>query len=129
MSARGRSGALTPQRLGRGGLAIGRRLLAAAALCAAALPVLAQPQGSVEAGRRKAQACIVCHGQLGLAAAPDAPNLAGQPVTYLFTQLLAYRSGTRRHEVMAVIARPLTDTDIADLAAWFNAIRVEVKEP
>ena len=104
--------------------------IAAAALCAvAALPALAQPQGSVEAGRRKAQACAVCHGQLGLAAAPDAPNLAGQPVVYMVSQLLAYRTGTRRHEVMAVIARSLSDTDIADLAAWFNAIRVDVKEP
>lgn len=103
------------------------RAVALALLCAA-LPALAQ-QGNLEAGRRKAQACAVCHGQLGLATAPDAPNLAGQPVTYVVTQLRAYRNGTRRHEVMAVIARPLTDEDIADLAAWFSAIQVEVKEP
>lgn len=98
------------------------------ALLCAALPALAQ-QGNQEAGRRKAQACAVCHGQLGLATAPDAPNLAGQPVTYVVTQLRAYRSGARRHEVMAVIAKPLTDEDIADLASWFSAIQVEVKEP
>ena len=108
-----------------------RRVLLAALLAqlAAALPAGAQPLGSVEAGRRKAQSCIVCHGQLGLAAAPDAPNLAGQPVTYVVTQLRAYRSGVRRHEVMAVIARPLSDEDILDLAAWFNAIKVDVREP
>jgi cytochrome c553 len=100
----------------------------ALALLCAALPALAQ-QGNLEAGRRKAQACAVCHGQLGLATAPDAPNLAGQPVTYFVTQLRAYRSGARRHEVMAVIAKPLSDEDIADLASWFSAIQVEVKEP
>jgi cytochrome c553 len=103
------------------------KVVALALLCAA-LPALAQ-QGSLEAGRRKAQACAVCHGQLGLATAPDAPNLAGQPVTYVVTQLRAYRSGARRHEVMAVIAKPLSDEDIADLASWYSAIQVEVKEP
>lgn len=103
------------------------KAIAIALLCAA-LPALAQ-QASLEAGRRKAQPCAVCHGQLGLATAPDAPNLAGQPVTYVVTQLRAYRSGARRHEVMGVIAKPLSDEDIADLANWFNAIQVEVREP
>lgn len=107
----------------------GARAATAALLGLAAAAASAQAPGSVEAGRRKAQACAVCHGQLGLATAPDAPNLAGQPVTYTVTQLRAYRSGARRHEVMGVIARPLTDDDIADLATWFNAIRVEVREP
>jgi cytochrome c553 len=108
----------------------GQRRAALAALAwLAALPALAQAPGDVKAGREKARACAVCHGQLGLAAAPDAPNLAGQPVAYMITQLRAYRSGMRRHEVMGVIARGLTDEDIADLAGWYNALRVEVKEP
>ena len=106
-----------------------RTVAAVLLLLAAALPASAQAPGNVQAGREKARACSVCHGQLGLAAAPDAPNLAGQPVAYTITQLRAYRSGLRRHEVMAVIARGLTDEDIADLAGWFNAIRVEVREP
>lgn len=65
----------------------------------------------------------------GLSQAPDAPHLAGQPVFYLAAQLRAYRSGARRHEVMSVIARPLTDDDITNLAAWFASIRVEVQAP
>jgi cytochrome c553 len=81
------------------------------------------------AGRQKAVACAVCHGPLGLANAPDTPSLAGQPATYLAAQLRAFRSGARRHEVMAVIARPLADADIADLSAWFAALQVEVKPP
>jgi cytochrome c553 len=101
---------------------------AAIALLCAALPALAQ-QGSPDAGRRKAQSCSVCHGALGLATAPDAPNRAGQSAVYLVAQLRAFRSGARRHEVMGVIAKPLSDADIDDLAAWFHAIRVEVKEP
>lgn len=82
-----------------------------------------------DAGRAKAQACSVCHGPLGVSVAPDAPNLAGQPAIYLEAQLRAYRSGLRKHEVMAVMARPLTDDDIANLAAWFASIRIEATAP
>ena len=81
------------------------------------------------AGRQKAAACAVCHGPVGLSTAPDAPNLAGQPAIYLDRQLRAYRSGKRAHEVMAVIAKPLSDADIANLAAWYSSIRVEATAP
>jgi cytochrome c553 len=37
--------------------------------------------------------------------------------------------GKRPSEVMAVIAKPLTDADIDDLAAWFEAIRIEARPP
>jgi len=93
--------------------------------CAFALPVRAD----VVAGKAKARACAVCHGMLGLATAPETPHLAGQPERYLSEQLKAYRSGKRNHEVMSVMARPLTDDDIRDLAAWFSSLQVEVKEP
>ncbi len=92
----------------------------------AAAPALAQ---DAEAGRAKAQPCAVCHGPLGIAVAPDAPNLAGQPAAYLAAQLRAYRSGARKHEVMSVMAKPLSDDDIARLAAWFASIKVEAREP
>ena len=102
-------------------------LLACAAAVALALPASA---ADVEAGRLRAQqACAVCHGPLGIAAAPDAPNLAGQPAFYTASQLRAYRNGSRRHEVMAVISRPLSDDEINNLAAWFAAIRVEAHPP
>jgi cytochrome c553 len=84
----------------------------------------------LEAGRLRAQqACAVCHGPLGIAAAPDAPNLAGQPAFYVASQLRAYRNGSRKHEVMAVISKTLTDDDINNLAAWFAAVRVEAHPP
>ena len=80
-------------------------------------------------GKARAQPCVVCHGALGLSTLPDAPNLAAQPAIYLSAQLRAFRSGERRHEVMNVIAKPLTDDDIDALAAWFSSIRVEVQAP
>ena len=89
-------------------------------------PAVAQ---DAAAGRAKAGACAVCHGPVGLSVAPNTPNLAGQPAMYLQTQLRAYRSGTRKHEVMAVIAKPLSDGDIDNLAAWFSSIRIEATAP
>lgn len=95
---------------------------ALAAACAAAQ--------ADDAGRSKAQqSCAVCHGPLGVSSAPDAPSLAGQPELYLAAQLRAYRSGARRHEVMNVIAKPLTDDEIASLARWYNSIRIEARAP
>lgn len=89
----------------------------------------AGPAAAQSAGEVKARACAVCHGPQGIAVAPEAPNLAGQPEHYLTTQLRAYRSGARQHAVMNVIAKPLADQDIADLAAWFAGFKVEATRP
>lgn len=96
------------------------------ALLLAAAPAMAS---EVAAGRQKAQACAVCHGPLGVSTAPDAPHLAGQPALYFAAQMRAYRSGARKHEVMAVIAKPLSDEDIAQLAAWYAAIQLQANAP
>ena len=82
----------------------------------------------VAAGKVKAQVCVVCHGALGLSTQPDAPNIAGQPELYLAAQLRAYRSGARRHEVMGVMAKPLSDADIQNLAAWYASIKLSASE-
>lgn len=107
----------------RGGL-----LLAAALAFGAAAPALAE--GDPRAGRRIAGGlCAVCHGTNGIARAPDAPNLAGQNPIYVAAQLRAYREGKRPHEQMAIIARGLSDEQIADLAAWYAALEVSVTVP
>ena len=82
---------------------------------------------NAEAGKLKARACTVCHGPMGIATLPQAPNIAGQPEGYLVEQLKAYRSGKRANEMMSLMAKPLSDEDITDLAAWFASIKVEVK--
>jgi len=108
-----------------------RSLTPPAAVLALALAALAGTTTAADlaAGRQKAQACAVCHGPKGLSVAPDAPNLAGQPALYLGNQLRAYRGGARKHEVMTVMAKPLSDDDIQNLAAWFAAIQIEARLP
>ncbi len=84
----------------------------------------------VAAGRAKADvACALCHGPQGIASLPSAPNLAGQSAIYVREQLQNYRNGKRHNEVMSLIAKPLTDLEIAQLAAWYSAIKLTVEIP
>ena len=82
---------------------------------------------SASAGKDKAGMCATCHGPTGLSQLPNAPHLAGQPAIYIIEQMKNYRSGKRSNEVMAVIAKPLTDQEIDDLAAWYASIEITVK--
>ncbi len=100
---------------------------AAAVACAGGLTITVAAAQDIAAGKRKAIACQACHGLDGIATRPDAPNIAAQPSTYLERELRAYRSGSRRNEVMAVAAKALGDADIRDLAAYYSAIQIEVK--
>ena len=102
--------------------------LAAVAPACLALAALAAA-GADLPGRAKSRLCASCHGPLGISVQPDAPNLAGQVRAYLVAQLKAFRGGTRKHEVMSLMARTLTDEDIDALAEWYASIPVEVKEP
>jgi cytochrome c553 len=77
----------------------------------------------VQAGRAKAVQCQACHGIDGLAKIPDAPNLAGQTEEYLVKALNDFKSGARQNEMMTMMAKPLSDTDIANLAAYYHSLR------
>ena len=103
---------------------VGTTLALAASLL---LLAFAARAADAKAGEAKAQPCVACHGVDGISTQPNAPNLAGQPAIYLADQLRQFRSGKRPSEVMAVIAKPLSDADVDDLAAWFESIPVEVK--
>ncbi len=83
--------------------------------------------GRLIAGRQIAgRMCGACHGVDGIAKLPEAANLAGQDATYVTRQLTAFRSGERVHEQMSVIAKTLSDQQIADVAAYYGAIQIEV---
>ncbi len=72
------------------------------------------------------QLCAACHGADGIAEAPDVPNLAGETNIYIDTQLKAFRSGKREHEVMSAIVADLTDEEIRAAADWYAAVQIEI---
>jgi cytochrome c553 len=104
------------------------RVIAAAVQAAAAFSVWPTAAWA-QTPPASAQMCSTCHGVNGLSTLLNAPHLAGQPAIYLVEQMKAYRSGKRSHEVMNVVAKPLSDADIDALAAWYASIKIEVKAP
>ncbi len=80
------------------------------------LRVLARP---TPAGAEVAQACVGCHGERGIAADPQNPNLAGQSAVAIYKQLHDYKSGSRVHDAMTAIAQGLEDRQIEEVAAHF----------
>ena len=101
-------------------------ILVASILCCGSDKPLA---ADAAAGRSKASMCAPCHGIDGIARTPDAPHIAGENQVYLVNQLKAFRSGERKHEIMSLIAKDLSDEDIANLAAWYSSIEISVKLP
>lgn len=96
---------------------------------AAALALLAAPgalaAGDAEAGRLKSNTCMGCHGIPGYTNAYPTyrvPKLGGQGADYLAAALKAYRSGERPHATMRAQAANLSDQDIADIAAFLQAV-------
>jgi cytochrome c553 len=67
--------------------------------------------------------CKGCHGSPGYHNAfPEVysvPKLGGQESAYLVKALQDYRSGARKHATMRSIAAPLSDQQIAALAAYY----------
>lgn len=104
-------------------IALGGVALAGSVLAGSAV---AQGDGDRQAGRQLAGQCRTCHGLDGLARTPIAPHIGGEPAEYIVHQLTAFREGTREHEMMSIIARSLTDRQIADLAAWYAGHEIEV---
>lgn len=76
-------------------------------------------RGNVSAGKKKSVACVACHGPDGNGPIPLYPRLAGQHEDYLLKVLQDYKSGKRSNAVMKGIVLPLSEQDIADLAAYF----------
>jgi len=99
------------------------QILAIAAAVTLAVSANVSFAGDAAAGKAKAATCNACHGMNGISAAPIYPNLAGQKEAYLVKQLKAFKDGTRKDPVMNPMAMPLTDDDIANLAAHYSGLK------
>jgi len=79
--------------------------------------------GNAAAGKAKAAVCGGCHGAKGVSANPLWPNLAGQKDAYMVKQLKAFRAGKRTDPTMGPMAKPLSDADIANVAAYYSSLK------
>ncbi len=96
-------------------------LLAAFAGASLVLSVGASAAGDAAAGKSKSVVCAACHGATGTSPNAMWPNLAGQKEAYLLKQLKAFKSGARKDPMMAPMTSPLSDQDMANLAAYFSS--------
>jgi cytochrome c553 len=80
----------------------------------------------ISAGKAKSAVCAACHGANGIAMIPTYPNLAGQNAGYISAALKAYKAGQRtggQAAIMTGMAAPLSDADIANLAAYYSSLK------
>jgi cytochrome c553 len=78
-----------------------------------------------DVARDKVQLCASCHGEGGNSRTRGMPSLAGQPKTFIETQLILFREGVRDSREMQAIAKSLSDAEISALGAFFAAVPVE----
>jgi cytochrome c553 len=77
--------------------------------------------GSAEAGATKSAACAACHGAKGNSAIAENPSLAGQNAAYIRQQLAMFKARKRNNPVMQAFVDPLSEQDVADIAAYYAA--------
>jgi cytochrome c553 len=73
-------------------------------------------------GKELAEGCAGCHGSGGVSETPFTPSLAGQPDYYTQWQLVFFRSGARKGEVMGPIAEALSNEDIRNLGVYYSSL-------
>ncbi len=90
---------------------------------------LSATAADISKGKSLARQCSVCHGKNGVAKDPESPNLAGLSALYIEKTIVDYQKGMREDRRMSLIAKSLSMEDIKNLAAWFSAFELTVKEP
>jgi len=78
---------------------------------------------------RYSESCVNCHGQAGKGAA-SYPKISGNDVSFTTEKLRAYRDGIKQgpnSALMFMMAKPLTDEEIDNLAAYLEDAKYEVK--
>jgi len=76
----------------------------------------------VSAGRALGEGCAACHGADGISQMELTPSLAGQPDEFVQWQLVYFRSGVRKSDVMSPIAEALSNQDIRNLGAYYASL-------
>ncbi|MBX2869866.1 MAG: c-type cytochrome [Acidiferrobacterales bacterium] len=84
--------------------------------------------GDIEAGEtRYNKTCVNCHGPAGKGVA-SYPKISGQEIAYTTSKLETYRDGIKigpNSSLMIMMAKPLTDEEIANLAAYLKQATYE----
>lgn len=72
--------------------------------------------------RARVSPCLQCHGENGVSVLDGVPSLAGQPDLFVQWQLVFFRGGNLKSEIMGPIAAPLGDEEIQAIGSYFAAL-------
>ena len=86
------------------------------------LAATAYAAGDAQAGKAKAVVCAGCHGPEGQGVTPN-PALAGLGEDRIVQALQDYKSGKRANPIMKSLATPLSEQDMANLAAYYASLK------
>jgi cytochrome c553 len=78
--------------------------------------------GDIALGEYLSSGCLTCHQKSGHVTG-GVPAIVGWPAEQFTAVMQAYRSKERENEVMRAIASPLSNEDIAALAAYFGSLK------
>jgi cytochrome c553 len=81
--------------------------------------------GDPTKGKALSQTCAACHSIDGNSVNPIWPKLAGQHAAYIVKQLQDFKEGKRINAQMTAMVAPLSDQDMADLAAYFASQKIK----
>jgi cytochrome c553 len=99
-------------------VSLGASVLAASAIASGAPVGIV---GDAKQGADKAAVCAACHAVDGNSTIPENPKLAGQHALYTAHQLALFKNGGRENAVMLGFASALSEQDMADIGAYFQA--------
>ena len=104
-------------------------LLRASILLAALSGSGSAPAADATAGKALAEGCAGCHGADGVSQTSQTPSLAGEPDDFTQWQLVYFRGGRRKNEVMGPIAESLDNQQIRDLGAYYASLTPPKPQP
>jgi cytochrome c553 len=100
----------------------GKLFLILAACASLGLAGPAAAAGDAAAGKAQVKKCSACHGVDGVGKKPN-PPLAGLSYDKHVAAMQEYKSGARKHKMMQMLVKKMSDKDIEDLAAYYSSLK------
>ena len=90
---------------------------------AAMLSAASAHAADIAAGKAKAtEICSACHGENGISVTENTPSLAGQPDQFIQWQLVFFKGGARKSDIMNPVAEVLSNEEIRNLGAYYASL-------
>lgn len=87
-----------------------------------AFSVTAHAAGNAADGKTKSAQCATCHGIEGKGGGPN-PAIVSLDADKFTAAISDYKSGKRKHPIMEMMAKKLSDQDVADLASHYASLK------